>query len=44
MIVDPWGKILNSPNNLEGLIYGELNRDYIKTVREKLPALLHRKL
>lgn len=44
MIVDPWGKIVNNPNNIEDIIYAELNSDYIKTIREKLPALLHRKL
>ena len=44
MIVDPWGRVLNNPNNLESIIYEDLDINYIKTVREKLPALCHRRI
>jgi predicted amidohydrolase len=43
MIVDPWGSIITQCSNGEKIIYGELNLDYLKKVRKKLPSLHHKR-
>jgi predicted amidohydrolase len=44
MIIDPWGKVLNNPNNVEGIIYDVLDSENIKIIRTKLPALYNKKI
>ena len=45
LIVDPWGKILaEGPANGEAVIFAEIDLDYLRKIRENLPALEHRKL
>lgn len=44
MIVDPWGRIVARASGGPGIVYGEINLDYLARVRRELPALSHRKL
>ena len=41
MIVDPWGTIIAQGSEGEGIIYGELDLEYLHRVREQLPSLKH---
>ncbi|WP_069131567.1 carbon-nitrogen hydrolase family protein [Rhodohalobacter halophilus] len=44
MIIDPWGKILADAGTGPGVIYADLNLEYLREVRQKLPSLRHRVL
>jgi deaminated glutathione amidase len=44
MIVDPWGAVLASRTEGEGIVLAELDAARIAEVRQSLPALQHRKL
>jgi len=44
MIVDPWGEVLASRAEGEGIVLAELDPARIAEVRQSLPALQHRKL
>jgi nitrilase len=44
MIVDPWGEVLATSNDGEGLITAELSLNKVKKIREALPALKHRRI
>lgn len=44
MIVDPWGIVLAEAGQEEGLLYAEVDRDYLRERRSRLPALEHRRL
>lgn len=44
MLIDPWGDILTSLPEGEGVITGLLSKDKLNKVRSQLPALKHRKL
>ena len=44
MLVDPWGEVKAVLREGEGVISGTLDDDFLKGVRESLPALKHRKL
>ena len=44
MAIDPWGMVLNKPNNIEDVIYIHISKQYIMNIRNKLPSLQHRKL
>ena len=44
MLVDPWGEVKAVLREGEGVIGGTLDDDFLKGVRESLPALKHRKL
>jgi predicted amidohydrolase len=43
LICDPWGKLINTLTEGEGVVIGELSKELIKEVRSKLPALKHRR-
>lgn len=43
MIIDPWGKILASLPEGEGIITAELDLHYLHEVREKMPVFKHRR-
>ncbi len=43
MIVDPWGIVLASAPDAETAIVAELDFDRLRSVRERLPALEHRR-
>jgi len=43
IVVNPWGEILSEANELEEIIYAEIDTEYIKKVRAELPLLQHRK-
>jgi len=43
MIVDPWGTVLATASEGEGLIFSEVDLSRVTTVRERLPALSHRR-
>lgn len=44
MLIDPWGEIKAVLPEGEGVVCGELDLDKMASIREKLPALKHRKL
>lgn len=44
VLIDPWGEVKAVLPEGEGVVSGELDFDWLASVREKLPALKHRKL
>ncbi|OPJ56349.1 carbon-nitrogen hydrolase family protein [Alkalithermobacter paradoxus] len=42
-VSDPLGNIVDSLDEKEGILYSEINLDYISKVREELPLLKHRR-
>lgn len=44
MIVDPWGEVLDCVETGEGIAIAHFDRDRLDGIRERLPALQHRKL
>ena len=44
MIVDPWGVVLDRLPRGSGVVMAEINPEYIRRLRESLPALAHRTL
>jgi nitrilase len=44
VLIDPWGEIKAELMEGEGIILGEIESDVLGTVREKLPALRHKRL
>jgi nitrilase len=44
MLVDPWGEIVASQTEGEGVVVGNVERARIDDVRARLPALSHRAL
>lgn len=42
MIVDPWGVVLDRLARGSGVVYANINRQYIKSLRQSLPALNHK--
>ncbi len=42
MIVDPWGRIVDELQRGSGVVYGDINASYQKSLRNSLPALTHR--
>lgn len=42
MIIDPWGEILDVLPEGEGMVMAELDAARLKSVRNRLPALMHR--
>ena len=43
MIIDPWGTILATAADGEGMILAEIDLTRVAAIRERLPALLHRR-
>lgn len=44
MLIAPWGEIINVLPEGEGIVLGDVEQEVLVAVREKLPALTHRKL
>jgi predicted amidohydrolase len=44
MIIDPWGDVLATLGDEEGIITAELSLNKVKKIREALPALKHRRI
>jgi nitrilase len=44
VLIDPWGEIKAELMEGEGVVLGEIEQDVLNTVREKLPALKHKRL
>lgn len=44
MIVDPWGRIVARSSDRPGVIFAEIDLDYLAKVRRELPSLSHRKV
>jgi nitrilase len=44
MLIDPWGNVKTVLAEGEGVVIGDIESHHIKSVRESLPALLHRRL
>lgn len=42
-IVDPWGKITAKADEKECIIYGDIDLEYVDSVRNQLPLLKHRR-
>lgn len=43
MIIDPWGTVLATSTEGEGLIFSEVDLSRVQTIRQRLPALDHRR-
>lgn len=43
MIVDPWGTVLARAQEGPGVVYGEIDLDYLEEVRRKIPSLANRR-
>jgi omega-amidase len=43
LVVDPWGKILAEKDEKEGLLFCEIDLDYVEQIRTQLPILKHRR-
>ncbi|ABQ68828.1 Nitrilase/cyanide hydratase and apolipoprotein N-acyltransferase [Rhizorhabdus wittichii RW1] len=44
MIIDPWGTVVGQASNGEGVASAVIDRDYIQTVRARIPLRKHRVL
>jgi nitrilase len=44
MLIDPWGKIVESLEEGEGVLVADLSLPAMEKIRNNLPALKHRKL
>jgi nitrilase len=42
MLIDPWGEVKAVLQEDEGVVSGEIDSDFLRDVRESLPALKHR--
>lgn len=43
MVVNPWGTIESEAGEIEGVIYSEVDLEYLRKIRNELPLLKHRK-
>jgi predicted amidohydrolase len=43
MIVDPWGLVLATAPDAETVITGDLDFELLREVRQRIPALAHRR-
>lgn len=44
MVIDPWGEVIARRESGAGVVLADLNHQHIAAIRQKLPALRHRKL
>ncbi|MFA5522572.1 MAG: carbon-nitrogen hydrolase family protein [Castellaniella sp.] len=44
VLIDPWGEVLDSVAQGPGLVTGQLDSEHLAAVRQRLPALRHRRL
>ncbi|MFO1258010.1 MAG: carbon-nitrogen hydrolase family protein [Gammaproteobacteria bacterium] len=44
MVVDPWGEIVGELQDQPGLLFADINLNYLHQIRERFPAVQHRKL
>lgn len=44
ILIDPWGEVKAELMEGEGVVLGEIEQEVLNTVREKLPALKHKRL
>jgi predicted amidohydrolase len=44
MVVDPWGEVLSVLPEGEGVVFAQIDPQRLQAVRQKLPALQHRRL
>ncbi len=44
LLIDPWGEIKAQLMEGEGVVLGEIEQDVLSQIREKLPALKHKRL
>ena len=43
MIIDPWGQVIARCGEGEGIAVAEVNADYLKNVRQRMPVMNHRR-
>lgn len=43
MIIDPWGNVLARADHVPGIIYAEIDQDFLENVREQIPSLQNRR-
>jgi nitrilase len=44
MVVDPWGEVLAVRDEGEGVVMAEIDPARMRSVRQQLPALSHRRI
>lgn len=42
-IVNPWGEFIAHTDESEGIVYGDIDLEYVESIREQLPLLKHRR-
>ena len=42
MIINPWGTVLTTAEDREGVIYAEIDPDYVDRIRSQLPSFPNR--
>lgn len=43
LIADPWGRVISSTQEKEDIVFGDIDTDYVDSIREQLPLLKHRR-
>lgn len=43
LVADPWGEIIAQADEKEQILYCDIDMDYVDSIREQLPLLLHRR-
>ncbi|CAM5214856.1 hypothetical protein UACE39S_05098 [Ureibacillus acetophenoni] len=43
MLIDPWGTVTAVASDKEGVIYGEVDLQYLRKLRKEVPSLSNRK-
>lgn len=43
MVVDPWGTVIARAKDRAGVVYAEIDLDYLDDIRAKIPSLLNRR-
>jgi predicted amidohydrolase len=44
MIIDPWGTVTAQASDKEGVIYADIDMDYLESVRSQIPCLKHTRM
>ncbi|MDO9201615.1 MAG: nitrilase-related carbon-nitrogen hydrolase, partial [Hydrogenophaga sp.] len=44
MVIDPWGQVMAMQAEGPGVVLADINHERLRSVRQQLPALQHRRL
>lgn len=43
IVVDPWGNVIAKASDRKGIVFAEIDMDYVTSMREQVPCLLNRR-